>query len=80
MKLSVARLFTLMKVGKDRMDSSIGRFIGPHMQKHLTRIFTGEAVYRWYSRRFLNFVTGPMLHLMKIGGLNNRNVKDWEIR
>ena len=74
------RLFTLMKVGKDRLDSSIGRFIGPHMQKHLTRIFTGEAVYRWYSRRFLNFVTGRMLDLMKIGGLNNRNVKDLEIK
>jgi flavin-dependent dehydrogenase len=74
------RLFTLFKVGQDRMDSAMGRFIGPHMQKHLTRIFTGEAVYRPYSRWFLNFVTGNMLTLMKIGGLNNRKVKDWEIR
>ncbi|MEP7111503.1 MAG: tryptophan 7-halogenase, partial [Ferruginibacter sp.] len=74
------RLFTLFKVGQDRMDSAIGRFIGPHMQKHLTRIFTGEAVYKPYSRWFLNFVTGKMLILMKIGGLNNRKVKDWEIR
>lgn len=74
------RLFTLFKVGQDRMDSALGRFIGPHMQKHLTRIFTGEAVYRTYSRGFLNFVTGNMLKLMKIGGLNKRNVKDLEIK
>jgi flavin-dependent dehydrogenase len=74
------RLFTLFKVGQDRMDTALGRFIGPHMQKHLTRIFTGEAVYRTYSRGFLNFVTGNMLKLMKIGGLNKRNVKDLEIK
>jgi flavin-dependent dehydrogenase len=74
------RLFTLLKVGQDRMDTALGRFIGPHMQKHLTRIFSGEAVYRSYSRRFLNFVTGSMLDLMKIGRLHNRNVKDLEIK
>lgn len=74
------RLFTLFKVGQDRMDTAFGRFIGPHMQKHLTRIFSGEAVYRSYSRRFLNFVTGSMIDLMKIGRLHNRNVKDLEIK
>lgn len=74
------RLFTLFKVGQDRMDTKLGRFIGPHMQKHLTRIFTGEAVYRNYSRGFLNFVTGDMLKLMKLGGLNKRNTKDLEIK
>ena len=74
------RLFTLFKVGQDRMDSALGRFLGPHMQKHLTRIFSGEAVYRTYSRGFLNFVMGPMLTLMKIGGLNKRNIKDLEIK
>lgn len=74
------RLFTLFKVGQDRMDTALGRFIGPHMQKHLTRIFTGEAVYRTYSRGFLNFVTGNMLKLMKLGGLNKRKVKDLEIK
>jgi len=74
------RLFTLFKVGQDRMDTALGRFLGPHMQKHLTRIFTGEAVYRNYSRSFLNFVTGDMLKLMKIGGLNKRNTKDLEIK
>lgn len=74
------RLFTLFKVGQDRMDTAFGRFIGPHMQKHLTRIFTGEAVYRSYSRSFLNFVTGSMIDLMKVGRLHNRKVADLEIK
>ncbi len=74
------RLFTLFKVGEDRMDTAMGRFIGPHMQKHLTRIFSGEAVYKPYSRRFLNFVTGPMIDLMRIGRLHNRKVSDLEIK
>ncbi|MEO6490498.1 MAG: NAD(P)/FAD-dependent oxidoreductase [Ferruginibacter sp.] len=74
------RLFTLFKVGEDRLDTALGRFIGPHMQKHLTRIFSGEAVYKPYSRRFLNFVTGPMIDLMKIGGLHKRKVSDLEIK
>ncbi len=74
------RLFTLFKVGEDRMDTALGRFIGPHMQKHLTRIFSGEAVYKPYSRRFLNFVTGPMIDLMRVGRLHNRKVSDLEIK
>lgn len=74
------RLFTLFKVGQDRLDTAFGRFIGPHMQRHLTRIFSGEAVYRTYSRLFLNFVMGSMLDLMKVGRLHNRNVKDLEIK
>jgi len=74
------RLFTLFRVGQDRMDTRFGRFIGPHMQKHLTRIFSGEAVYVNYSRVFLNFVTGSMLKLMKIGGLNRHQTSDLEIK
>jgi len=74
------RLFTLFKVGEDRMDTALGRFIGPHMQKHLTRIFSGEAVYKPYSRRFLNFVTGPMIKMMKVGRLHNRRISDLEIK
>ncbi len=74
------RLFTLFKVGQDRMDTAFGRFIGPHMQRHLTRIFTGEAVYKSYSRSFLNFVLGPMISLMKVGRLHNRKISDWEIK
>lgn len=73
-------LFTLFKVGQDRMDTAFGRYIGPHMQRHLTRIFTGEAVYKNYSRAFLNFVLGPMISLMKLGRLHNRKVKDLEIK
>jgi len=73
-------LFTLMTVGKERMDTSFGRFIGPHMQRHLTRIFTGEAVYKNYSRGFLRFVLGPMIRLMKVGRLHNRNISDLAIK
>ncbi len=73
-------LFTLFKVGQDRMDTALGRKLGPQFQKHLTRIFSGEAVYVGYSRRFLNFVTGSMLTLMKVGRLHNRNIKDLEIK
>lgn len=74
------RLFTLFKVGQDRMDTSFGRLIGPMMQKRLTRIFSGEAVYGSFSRGFLNFVTGPMIDLMKKGGLHNRQIADLEIK
>jgi flavin-dependent dehydrogenase len=73
-------LFTLMTVGKERMDTSFGRFIGPHMQRHLTRIFTGEAVYKTYSRGFLKFILGPMIRWMKLGRLHNRNISDLEIK
>jgi flavin-dependent dehydrogenase len=73
-------LFTLFKVGQDRMDTAFGRFVAPHMQRHLTRIFSGEAVYKGYSRRFLNFVLGSMLALMKIGRLHNRTISDLEIK
>ncbi len=73
-------LFTLFKVGQDRMDTAFGRFLGPHMQRHLTRIFSGEAVYKSYSRRFLNFVLGPMITLMKVGRLHNRKISDLEIK
>ncbi|MCE3278777.1 MAG: tryptophan halogenase [Bacteroidetes bacterium] len=73
-------LFTLLKVGQDRMDTAMGRFLGPHIQKHLTRIFSGEAVYRPYSRNFLNFVTGSMLDIMRVVGLHKRNIKELEIK
>ncbi|HRI25378.1 MAG TPA: tryptophan 7-halogenase [Ferruginibacter sp.] len=73
-------LFTLMTVGKERMDTSFGRFIGPHMQRHLTRIFTGEAVYKTYSRGFLRFILGPMIRMMKLGRLHNRNISDLAIK
>jgi len=74
------RLFTLFKVGQDRMDTAFGRLIGPQMQKRLTRIFSGEAVYSSLNRGFLNFVTGPLIDLMKTGRLHNRNITDLEIK
>lgn len=74
------RLFTLFKVGQDRMDTAMGRFLGPHIQKHLTRIFSGEAVYVSYSRRFLNFVTGSMIDIMKMVKLHDRDVRDLEVK
>lgn len=73
-------LFTLFKVGEDRMDTALGRFLGPHMQRHLTRIFSGEAVYKNYSRGFLRFVLGPMITLMKVGRLHNRKISDLAIK
>lgn len=74
------RLFTLFKVGQDRMDTAFGRFIGPVMQKRLTRIFSGEAVYGAFSRWFLYFVTGSMIDLMKMGRLHNREKSELEIK
>lgn len=74
------RLFTLLVVGQDRLDTAFGRFIGPHIKKHLTRLFTGEAVYKSLSRNLLQFVLGPMLILMKMGRLHNRKFSDLEIK
>ncbi len=48
------RLFTLFRVGRDRSDSPIGRFVNPHVTKHLSRIFTGEAGEYSYSRWLLH--------------------------
>ncbi|MBX2933515.1 MAG: NAD(P)/FAD-dependent oxidoreductase [Ferruginibacter sp.] len=74
------RLFTLIKAGQDRLDTSFGRFVEPYIKRHLTRIFTGEAVYRAISRAFLAFVLGPMIGMMKMARLHKRNVKDYEIK
>ncbi len=73
------RLFTLFRVGQDRLHTPFGKFIAPHMVKYLTRIFTGEAVYTRYSRYFLRFVTGSLIDLMKLGRLHNRDVKDLQV-
>ena len=74
------KLFTLLVVGQDRLDTAFGRFIGPHIKKHLTRLFTGEAVYKRFSRNMLHFVLGPMLILMRFGRLHNRKFSDLEIK
>lgn len=73
------RLFTLFYVGQDKMNTKIGRLIAPVMRTQLTRIFTGEAVSTRYSRNFLQFVTGPLIDIMKKRGLHNRDVVDLQI-
>lgn len=55
------RLFTLFRVGRDRSDSPLGRFINPHVTKHITRIFTGEAGEYTYSRGLLRFMVDHAL-------------------
>ncbi len=73
------RLFTLFRIGQDRMHTPFGKFIAPHMVKYLTRIFTGEAVYTRYSRFFLRFVTGPLIDLMKFARLHKRDIKELQV-
>lgn len=73
------RLFTLFYVGQDRMNTPFGKLIAPVMRTQLTRIFTGEAVSTRYSRNFLQFVTGPLIDVMKKYGLHNRDVKELQI-
>ena len=51
------RLFTLFRVGQEMKHTFLGRIIDPHMTKHVTRIFTGEAGDGSYSRRLLKFMT-----------------------
>ena len=36
------RLFTLFRMGQTYKRSLLGRFLDPHMTKHVTRVFTGE--------------------------------------
>ncbi len=51
------RLFTLYRVGREQKENFIGRIIAPHVEKHLSRVFTGDAVngtgYSWAVHRFL---------------------------
>lgn len=51
------RLFTLYRAGISQKENVIGRIIAPHVEKHLSRVFTGDAVngtgYSWALHRFL---------------------------
>lgn len=51
------RLFTLLEVGKEQMKNRVGRIVGPHIEAHIPRCFTGEALAGSYSRRLLDFLT-----------------------
>jgi len=49
------RLFTLYRAGVSQRNNPVGRVIGPHVEKHLSRVFTGDAINgggysRWLHR------------------------------
>jgi flavin-dependent dehydrogenase len=50
------RLFTLLKLGDKKATEFPWRFIDPHFQKHLPRVFTGESTTRRYSMGLLDFM------------------------
>jgi flavin-dependent dehydrogenase len=50
------RLFTLFAVGEQMAENPISKVVSPHAQKHLPRVFTGEAITGQYSRRLLDFM------------------------
>ena len=51
------RLFSLYRAGQTMRNNFIGKGIEPHIEKHLSRIFTGEAVNGVYSRGLLAFMS-----------------------
>jgi flavin-dependent dehydrogenase len=50
------RLFTLLRVGQQVGESRIGRLLNFHFEKHLPRVFTGEATTKRYSVGLLDFM------------------------
>jgi flavin-dependent dehydrogenase len=65
------KLFSLYRAGQKQKKNPVGRLIAPHVQKQLTRIFTGQAADDIYNRKFFGFIT-------EFGRLM-RNPKDLEI-
>lgn len=63
------RLFTLFRMGQTYKRSFLGRFINPHMTKHVTRVFTGEIRSGSYSHKLLNFMTNYGLYGQDTSGL-----------
>lgn len=56
------RLFTLYRAGMSQKDNFIGRMIAPHVEKHLGRVFTGDAINgSGYSRALHKMLTEYML-------------------
>ena len=56
------RLFTLYRAGRKQEKNPVGRIIAPHVEKHLSRIFTGDAISTGsYSRNLHAFLTKYML-------------------
>ena len=50
------RLFTLVKVGEDARDRWLGTLLGPHLDAHFPRVFTGEGTTNRYSLGLLGFM------------------------
>jgi flavin-dependent dehydrogenase len=50
------RLFTLFKMGDIVQHTPMGRLLNWHFQRHLPRVFTGEATMHRYSRGLLDFM------------------------
>jgi len=51
------QLFTLYRIGRKFRTTPLGKLMDPHMTKHITKIFTGEAGKGSYSSRLLAFMT-----------------------
>ncbi|MBW2398451.1 MAG: tryptophan 7-halogenase [Deltaproteobacteria bacterium] len=50
------RLFTLFKVGENVKETIFGKLLNLHFQKHLPRVFTGEATTSRYSVWLVDFM------------------------
>jgi flavin-dependent dehydrogenase len=50
------RLFTLFKVGEKVKQTPLGRLLNFHFQRHLPRVFTGEATTKRYSVWLVDFM------------------------
>ncbi len=51
------RLLTLFRLGREMQNSTFGRVMDPHLQKHMGRIFTGAAATAKYSLGLLRIMT-----------------------
>ncbi len=50
------RLLALLRLGREKMDTPIGKVIDPHMRKHMSRIFTGTGALDLYRRNLYHFM------------------------
>jgi len=50
------RLFTLFRVGEVVRQTMLGKLMNFHFEKHLPRVFTGEATTKRYSVGLLDFM------------------------
>jgi len=56
------RLFTLYRAGMSQKENLVGRVIAPHVEKHLSRVFTGDAINgSGYSRVLHRVLTNYFL-------------------